>query len=89
MATPNVLQTEAGNGLGPRTQIISMPTADQDAMDAQIAEIGLTASIAGIDGTAGGTVIVAVQGTADVEVGAGDYATDITLTVVADFAPAL
>jgi len=26
-----------------------------------------------------------VQGTADVTTGAGDYATDITLTVVADF----
>lgn len=83
MATPNVLQTEAGNGLGPRTQIISMPTADQAAMDAQIAEIGLTASIAGIDGTAGGTVIVAVQGTADAP--ATLTGGTITVTDIADF----
>jgi len=83
MATPNVLQPEGGNGLGPRTQIISMPTADQDAMDAQIAEIGLTASIAGIDGTAGGTVIVAVQGTADAP--ATLTAGAVTVTAIADF----
>ena len=83
MATPNVLDTRAGNGLGPRTQIISMPTADQDAMDAQIAELGLTHSIAGIDGTAGGTVIVAVQGTADAPATLTSGA--ITVTDIADF----
>jgi hypothetical protein len=83
MATPNSLKTEAGNGLGPRTQIISMPTADQDAMDAQIAELGLTHSIAGIDGAAGGTVIVAVQGTADAP--ATLTGGTITVTDIADF----
>ena len=40
MATPNVLETRAGSGLGARTQIITMATADQAAMDAQIAELG-------------------------------------------------
>lgn len=84
MATPNVLQTEAGNGLGPRTQIISMPTADQAAMDAQIAELGLTATIAGIAGAAGGTVIVALQGSADAP--ATLTAGAITVTDIADFA---
>lgn len=83
MATPNVLQTEAGNGLGPRTQIISMPTADQAAMDAQIAELGLTATIAGIDGAAGGTVIVALQGSADAP--ATLTGGTITVTDIADF----
>ena len=83
MATPNSLKTEAGNGLGPRTQIISMPTADQAAMDAQIAELGLTHSIAGVDGAAGGTVIVAVQGTADAP--ATLTGGTITVTDIADF----
>lgn len=83
MATPNVLETKAGNGLGPRTQIISMPTADQAAMDAQIAELSLTASIAGIDGAAGGTVIIALQGTADAPATLTGGA--ITVTAIADF----
>ena len=84
MATPNVLETKAGNGLGPRTQISSMPTADQAAMDAQIAELGMTHTIAGIDGTAGGTIAVALQGTADAPATLTGGA--ITVTVEYDFA---
>lgn len=84
MATPNVLETKAGNGLGPRTQIISMPTADQAAMDAQIAELSMTHTIAGIDGTAGGTIAVALQGTADAPATLTGGA--ITVTVEYDFA---
>lgn len=84
MATPNVLETKAGNGLGPRTQIITMATADQAAMDAQIAELSMTHTIAGIDGTAGGTIAVALQGTADAPATLTGGA--ITVTVAYDFA---
>jgi hypothetical protein len=75
--------SRAGNGLGPRTQVVSMPTADQATMDAQIQELGETHTIAGIDGTAGGTVIVALQGTADAP--ATLTGGTITVTGVADF----
>lgn len=57
---------KAGNGLGPQTVVISMPTADQAALDAQAAELALTHTIAGAAGAAGGTVHMALQGTAAV-----------------------
>ena len=57
---------KAGNGLGPKTTIISMPTANQAALDAQAAELALTHTIAAVAGTAGGTVHMALQGTAAV-----------------------
>ena len=62
----NPAVAKAGNGLGPKTTIVSMPTADQAAMDAQLTELALTHSIAGVAGAAGGTVHVALQGTAAV-----------------------
>ena len=83
MATPNVLETRAGSGLRARTQIITMPTADQAAMDAQIAELGLTHTIGGVDGTAGGTVAIALQGTADAP---ATVNSGVAVTVAHDFA---
>ena len=84
------MATTLGNGLGPRTQICSMAkgTGDHTQADLDAVEkaLGLTHTIAGVAGTIGtDPVYLAVQGTADVSTGAGDYATDITLTVVADF----
>lgn len=65
VSNPNAA-AKAGNGLGPLTTIISMPTADQAALDAQAAELATTHTIAGVAGTAGGTVHMALQGTAAV-----------------------
>ena len=62
MATPNVLETRAGSGPWCPTQI-SMATADRP-MDAPIRTIQHTPSV--VDGTAGGTVAIAPQGTVDV-----------------------
>ena len=83
------MATTLGNGLGPRTQICSMAkgTGDHTQADLDAVEkaLGLTHTIAGVAGTIGTDPVSAVQGTADVSTGAGDYQTDITLTVVADF----
>lgn len=73
---------KAGNGLGPVTTIVSMPTADQAALDAQVQELGLTHSIAGVTGAAGGTVHVALQGTAAVPT---PINTNVVVTTVVAF----
>lgn len=65
VTNPNAA-AKAGNGLGPKTTIISMPTADQAALDAQVQELALTHTVAAVAGAAGGTVHVALQGTAAV-----------------------
>lgn len=65
VSNPNAA-AKAGNGLGPLTVIASMPTADQAALDAQVSELALTHTVAGVSGTAGGVVHVALQGTAAV-----------------------
>lgn len=80
-----------GSGLGPRTQICSINKGtgdhDQAELDIVMKTLALTHTVAGTAGTIGTDAgfHIAVQGTADVEVASGDYATDITLTVVADF----
>lgn len=80
-----------GSGLGPRTQICSINKGtgdhDQAEMDAVCQALALTHTVVGTAGTIGtdAGMHIAVQGTADVKVASGDYATDITLTVVADF----
>ena len=83
MATPNVLETKAGNGLGPRTQIISMPTADQAAMDAQIAELSMTHTIAGTPRHSRRYNCSSSQGTADAP---ATLTGGATVTVEYDFA---
>lgn len=84
------MATTIGSGLGPRTQICTLAkgTGDHTQADLDAVEkaLGLTHTIAGTAGTIGtDPLYVAVQGTADVQDSAGDYVTDITLTVVADF----
>jgi hypothetical protein len=72
----------AGNGLGPKTTIISMPTASQAALDAQATELALTHTIAAVAGTAGGTVHMALQGTAAVP---ATVNSGVTVTTVVTF----
>lgn len=76
MALTTAAKTEAGNGLGPVTQIISATLADQAALDAfekAITVLGHT--IAGIEGTADGvdTMHFAIQG-GPLPIAAGSYA---------------
>lgn len=85
------------NGLGPRTQIVSVNKGTGDHTEAElvalIKALGAgtvndpdTFTVAGIAGTVGtDPVYLALQGTGTVGVGAGDYVADITLAVVADF----
>ena len=86
----------AGNGLGPRTRILSITgTATQDSMDAVVSALttgGVSGtddavSVAGISGAIGDAVIhIAVQGTG-VLTAAEDYRgiTGFDMAVVADF----
>ena len=74
MALTTAAKTEAGNGLGPVTQIISAAPADQAALDAfekAITVLGHT--IAGIEGAHGGTMHFAIQG-GPLPIAAGTYA---------------
>jgi predicted TIM-barrel enzyme len=85
------------NGLGGRTQIVSVNKGTGDHTEAELValtkalSVGTTAdpdtfTVAGIAGTVGtDPVYLALQGTGTVGVGAGDYVADITLAVVADF----
>tara|TARA_B110000503_G_scaffold135961_1_gene217460 strand:+ start:207 stop:467 length:261 start_codon:yes stop_codon:yes gene_type:complete len=73
----------AGNGLGSSTTVISMPTANQAALDAQAQELALTHTIAGVAGAAGGTVHMALQGGAAVP---GTVNGGIVVTTVITFA---
>jgi len=85
------------NGLGPRTQIVSVNKGTGDHTEAELVQliktlsVGTTAdpdtfTVAGIAGTIGtDPVYLALQGTGTVGTTSGDYVTDITLAVVADF----
>ena len=84
------MATTIGSGLGPRTQICTLAKGTGDStqadLDAVEKALGPTHTIAGTAGTTRtDPLYVAVQGTADVQNSAGDYATDTSLTVVADF----
>ena len=80
-----------GSGIGARTQIMSINKGtgdhDQAEMDAVCQALALTHTVVGTAGTIGtdAGMHIAVQGSADVDASADAYATDITLTVVADF----
>jgi len=100
----NFEQINAGvNGLGPRTQIVSVSKASGDATEAELVAVikalGIgtevtvggettrdTFTVAGIAGTIGtDPVYLALQGTGVVGTTEDDYATGVTLAVVADF----
>lgn len=94
----NYEQINAGvNGLGGRTQIVSVNKGTGDHSEAELVSLiqtlatGTTAdpdtfTVAGIAGTIGtDPVYLALQGTGTVGTTSGDYVTDITLAVVADF----
>lgn len=86
-----------GNGLGPRTRIVSVnkgtgdhTQADLDALvEAMTVGVDGTAdavTVAGISGTVGtDPLYIAVQGTGRIGTTGGDYVADITVAVVADF----
>lgn len=90
---------KVGNGLGPRTLIVSVnkgtgshTQAELDALVQALTigkDIGDTNdafTVAGVAGTVGtDPVYLALQGTGTVGTGAGDYVADITLAVVAEF----
>lgn len=63
MALTSNAATKAGNGLGSVTQIISAAPADQTALDAFEKAVGAAGhTIAGVEGTHGGTMHFAIQG---------------------------
>ena len=88
-----------GNGLGPRTLIVSVnkgtgdvTQADLNALVAALTigkDVGDTndaftvAGVSSFDGS--DPLYLALQGTGTVGTGAGDYVADITLAVVAEF----
>jgi hypothetical protein len=100
----NYNQTAAGSGLGGRIQIVSVGKSGGDHTEAELValfralengkDVGSTNDafvVAGVAGTVGtdSGLYLALQGTGTVGVVESDYVTGITLTVVADFAPAL
>jgi len=84
-----------GSGIGARTQIMSIAKGtgdhDQAELNTVCNALAMTHTVVGTDGTIGtdAGMHIAVQGSADVDESAAAYATDITLTVVADFKAAL
>jgi hypothetical protein len=90
---------KAGNGLGPRTRIVSVNKGTGDHTQAELDALvnamttGTTlansadaVTIAGVAGTVGtDPVYLAVQGTGTIATTSGDYVADITVAVVADF----
>ena len=96
----NYEQLTTINGLGPRTRIVSVNKGTGSATEAELVavikalaagtDVGATNDafvVAGIAGTIGtDPVYLAVQGTGTIGTSSGDYGTDITLAVVADFA---
>lgn len=96
----NYEQLTTINGLGPRTRIVSVNKGTGNATEAELVavikaltvgtDIGATNdafTVAGIAGTIGtDPVYLAVQGTGVIGTSSGDYGSDITLAVVADFA---
>jgi hypothetical protein len=79
---------KAGNGLGPKTQIVQLDmdsgNVTQAALDAIVAAIGLTGTVAGISGAVGdAAVFIAVQGGADIATDSSD-ALGVTGTNITD-----
>lgn len=70
MALTTASASRAGNGLGPRTQIISATVADQSTLDAAVKAMGAAGhTVAGIEGSTGGTMHFAIQGGAAIAAG--------------------
>jgi hypothetical protein len=91
-------KAKAGNGLGPRTRIISLSKTDitqaeldelvQDLQQGGTAGTNDAVTVAGISAFTAGTtdvVYVAVQGTGVLTAGANFYVTGVTMALVADF----
>jgi len=82
-------KAKAGNGLGPKTTIISSSVADQDVLDAFVRDItALGYTIAGIAGAHGGTMHFALQGTRTLEAAEladGGVTTGVDIAVVVEF----
>lgn len=76
-------KARAGNGLGPRTQIVvtDAAVADQAALDALVAAAGAVHTVAGIAGSIGGVMHVALQGGPDADGATYGQA----VSIVADF----
>lgn len=90
MATvTNNAVAKAGNGLGPKTTIISSAVADQDVLDAFVRDLtALGYTVAAIAGAHGGTMHFAVQGTRDLssaELADGGVTTGVDIAVVCTF----
>jgi hypothetical protein len=86
--TPVNFAAKAGNGIGPKTQIVSLDmdsgTVTQAALNDIVAAIGLTATVVGISGAVGdAAVYIAVQGGADIATDASD-ALGVTGTNITD-----
>ena len=74
---------KAGNGLGPKTEIVSGAPADQAELDALVLGLGSRGNtIAGVDGAHGGTMHFALQGGT---VAGGNTVGGVALTTVATF----
>lgn len=96
--TPVNYAAKAGNGLGPKTQIVALTmdsgNVTQDALDDMVQAMGFAGhTIAGIDGAVGdATVHIAVQGGATIATDTSDAfgvtGTDITAVAVFDQNPA-
>ena len=62
VSNPNAAAA-AGNGLGPKTEIVSGAPANQSELDALVVALGARGNtVAGIDGAHGGTMHFALQG---------------------------
>ena len=73
----NSAVAKAGNGIGSKTQIVSLDmdsgNVTQDALDAIVLAIGTTATVVGISGAVGdATVYIAVQGGEDIATDSSD-----------------
>lgn len=88
LASPNY-NAAVGNGLGPKTTIISSTVATQTVLDNFVRDIGaLGYTVAGITGSLAGTMHFALQGTRTLssgELADGGVTTGIDIAVVATF----
>jgi hypothetical protein len=88
VTNPNAA-AKAGNGLGPKTVIVSSTVATQAVLDNFVRDIGaLGYTVAAIAGAHGGTMHFALQGTdtlSTAELADGGITTGIDLTVVCTF----
>jgi len=82
-AVTNRAVAKAGNGLGPKTEIVSGAPADQAELDALVLGLGQRGNtIAGVDGAHGGTMHFALQGGT---AAGGNTVGGVALTAVATF----